>query len=374
MSLTDTSDLWDTDTGLWTEDAAWVIQEAQGEASQHVTVDAERVPTVHDVYITMRILEALHEVGFMGAIIDESTLELGTAWALTASQELAADGVGEAALNNYAVELHSMIAPRLPDGPLGVPALLYMCLPFTAAENDDGFIHPPPTGLVDPDELRDRALIALAPARPALVRPAALEPAAAAATVAALEPAVAALSAAEHDGALDPDHGDYVRSTLAQIALWRDRPGADPRIFELLIKDLIKYLLPQIADPAGLSRGFEDLGASPDDAAALGQEVADAINAMARLGDEDPEADGEVLVQIADAVDRTAAGIERLATGGEPESEKLRTALAKGAAGELGKRAADGALVATGGVLVAWWPKIQLALLSGWHRIVELWR
>lgn len=167
---------------------------------------------------------------------------------------------------------------------------------------------------------------------------------------------------------------DYVRSTLASIALWRDRPDADPRIFELLVKDLVKYLLPQLADPDGLARGFEDLGAPADVAVALGRDVAQAITDMAQLGEEDPAADGAILDRIADAADRTAAGIERLAEAENPKSDKLRKILAKGAATELGKVAAGSALAGVGSILLAEWPKIQLALLSGWHRIAELWR
>jgi hypothetical protein len=156
--------------------------------------------------------------------------------------------------------------------------------------------------------------------------------------------------------------------------LWRQRPDANPRIFELLLADLVKFLLPQLADPSELAERFEALGADVAVARELAEDVADSIASMSELGGDDAARDAEVLGRIAEAADRTAAGVELLAAGDEPKAEKLRTVLAKSAASQVGKRSTDLVLGGLGTLVVTHWAQIQLALLSGWRSIWDLWR
>lgn len=331
--------------------------------------DDGNLGTDRQPFVTLAVIEALDEIGYMGNLPDRTLAEVP--WAANTTELLLNRGVTEEMLTAAAIDLHHELSPELPDGPIAVPALLYMCLPFVDRGNP-GDVMDPPAGLVNPDDLRGRVLDALRSRQRLIARPDRLDPETASQTASAFEPAIASLSRAGQDGVLDPDHDEYLRSTIESIELRRQRPDANPRIFELLLADLVKFLLPQLADPSELAERFEALGADVSVARELADDVAESIASMSELGGDDAVRDAEVLGRIAEAADRTAAGVELLAAGDEPKAEKLRTALAKGAASQVGKRSTDLVLGGLGTLVVTHWAQIQLALLSGWRSIIDL--
>ena len=75
-----------------------------------------------------------------------------------------------------------------------------------------------------------------------------------------------------------------MRNSLEQIFLWRQRDEAAPQIFELLIGDLVKRLLPRLIDTEALER--ELTGAEPDTARTVGTRVITAMQAVTEVGDD----------------------------------------------------------------------------------------
>lgn len=187
----------------------------------------------------------------------------------------------------------------------------------------------------------------------------------AAATAAAFEPPIASLTRLAHDGALSEWDEEFVRNTIQQIHLWRQRDEASPQIFELLVADLVKKLLEPLSDPAPLRAELVRLGADHDLADEVSRRVAESVTELTGLGDDDPVVDAALLERIAASTERTAAALEK------PMAKRLAEQAALGGAGAVGKGAATAGLHAVSALFTEEWPKIQVGLLLAWRTVKE---
>jgi hypothetical protein len=195
----------------------------------------------------------------------------------------------------------------------------------------------------------------------------------ASATVAAFEFPIAALVSADQNGQLDDWHGEFVRNTLQQIALWRQRPDANPQIFELLVADLVRQLLAELLDTSGIRSTLIDLGADDATASDIVERLAATINDITTLGGNDDTADASAMNRIADAVEQMSDDVAAIADKPGSQPERLRKAVAKGAATETGKYAAGAALSALGHLVMEHRAQIQVGLLMAWRSVRDLW-
>ncbi len=201
-----------------------------------------------------------------------------------------------------------------------------------------------------------------------------LSPNEAAATVGAFESAFAGLERVADAGDFAPWDEDFVRNTIHQIHLWRQRDEADPRIFELLMADLVRRFLERLMDPRPVRDALLELGAEEWLADDVAQQFVDVVEDATELGGEDPAVDGRQLDRIADSVDRIAEAVEGIPgvesrSGSESglDGKAIVGAAAKGAAGAAGGLAMK-ALVET---VQDRWGLIQIGLALGWRTVRE---
>lgn len=193
----------------------------------------------------------------------------------------------------------------------------------------------------------------------------------AAAAVAAFEAPIGSLSKLVQDGAFALWDEEFVRNTIQQVLLWRERDEANPQIFELLIADVVKRVLDQLTDPAPLRGELLRLGADEYLADDIAGRITATVGSMTDLGDDDPRRDAELLERIAEATDRMAAAVE----GSDlPKSltRKAGEAAALGAAGAVGKAGADKGLHLLRESLGDEWSKLQVGLMIAWRAVRDL--
>lgn len=193
--------------------------------------------------------------------------------------------------------------------------------------------------------------------------------------VAKFEAPIGSLSHIVHSGDLAVWDEDFVRNTVQQIALWRQRDEASPQIFELLIADVVSRLLSRLTDPEPLSAELQRLGADLDTANLVSEKVVGAIDASRQLGQADPVKDAEVLDRIAASTERAAAaleGIETATTKTKSFSRSSAEKLAGGAAGAVGKSAAETVLGRLRGALDDDWTKLQIGLVMAWRAVKSI--
>jgi len=193
----------------------------------------------------------------------------------------------------------------------------------------------------------------------------------AAAAVGAFEAPLGALNNLVQDGAFALWDEEFVRNTVQQILLWRERDEANPQIFELLVADVVKRVLDRLTDPAPLRRELLRLGADEHLAEDIAGRVGRTVGEMTDLGGPDPVEDARLLERIAEATDRTAAAVE---ASDLPKSltRKAGEAAALGAAGAVGKAGADKGLHLLRELVDDEWPKLQIGLMLGWRAVRDL--
>jgi hypothetical protein len=200
-----------------------------------------------------------------------------------------------------------------------------------------------------------------------------LRPDDAARTTAAFEAPFAGLQHLADDGTLNEDDEDFFRNTIQQIGLWRQRDGASPQVFELLIADLVKRLLSLLVDVGEMEQALRRFGADDETARDVAERVVAAINTMTELGGSDGVRDAELLTAITDQTDRIEDALRGLAP--PPKKGLARktgeaAVIAGGAA--AGKFVADAGLHAVVHAFDDKWSAIRIGLMMGWRAVREL--
>ena len=202
-----------------------------------------------------------------------------------------------------------------------------------------------------------------------------LSPEEAACTVAAFEHPLASLTQLAHEGGLSEWDEEFLRNTVQQIHLWRQRPDANPQIFELLVGDLVRRFIEPLTDPEPLRSQLVRLGADGEAADNISERVAETISAVAHVGGDDPEDDARLLAHIARATDRIATAVDRIASQEGEKTSLLQRAQDRAmdaAAGAVGAEVAGIALTQLKNVVDDHWSQIKLGLLIAW-RSVRAW-
>lgn len=354
--------------------------------SRDLSEDAHHVISVagfwgadeHEGAWPVYLIAAIHDMGWMGPLLEIDLDDSAEDWA----RRTARRHRGARELRRIDAQSRQLLVQAIGyggDKPLTVPHLLYTALIYRDADGRreppaevwSGGLLPRPAGLRDPGKLRDLAVRHLTQAHPEFrQRPPTIDPLEAAAAVGAFEAPLRILAEQAQDAEMADWDAEFVRNTLEQIHLWRQRPEANPQIFELLIADLVRQFLSQLTNTDSLREVLLDQGATEDLADDVAAQMADAVRAMAGLGNDDAHQDAAQLDRIATAAEEISEEIGRLADEGGPESEQLRDVMAKSAAAEFGTRIGQGAAAgigALGFLVVSEWATVQLGLLAAWH-------
>jgi len=357
------------------------------------------------------LMAAIHQTGYLGEwlveVHDAHNIDLDEAlgtdagrWVRSASMASARRRTDPGLLNAAtsgamrALADQGMVTVTVPH--LAIAALV----PFVKFPNGPKARRPPP-GLHDPLRLYDTAVAALASAAdpegrrvvvdgevvdPDLgtaiaptVRPATLGPELASRTAAAFEAPFAALSAVTFDESVPDWDAEFVRNTLQQIALWRQRDDANPQILELLIADVVKRLHDRLTNTDALSASLRALGADEGVAADVAERTSAALSHIAELGQPDPDQDGWQIDRIAEEAEELAqaaaaglAGVADVEGGGAASDRAIhyRYAIVEGVAGG----AASVAITALATFSGDHWSQIQLGLVAAWTVVRSVWR
>jgi hypothetical protein len=248
----------------------------------------------------------------------------------------------------------------------------------------------PPHGLRDPQQLYDVAAAAIASAansgglqviadEPSIgaptSRPATLAPELANRMAAAFEAPFAALTAVTFDESVPEWDAEFVRNTLQQIALWRQRDDANPQILELLVADVVKRLHERLTNTDALRVSLLELGADESVAADVAERTSAALTHIAQLGQPDPVEDGHRIDQIADEAEglaQAAANGLSAVESGEAAGERtgrVRMAIVEGVAGGAVSVAISALATFSGDH----WSQIQLGLIAAWNTVRSIW-